>query len=231
MTTAPLTPTPPSVAGQVITLYGEQELFARAGHLFNAREEFVCAATDLSVWRRASGEAPTPDQMRTKVAAGVNFRKMYSPQAVADQRDAEHLLEMAAAGVQVRICLAALAHETIIVDRKVAFIAGPVVDGVQSFSVVQTPEVVAGVRSLFFGTWQGAIDLADYLPSPPPQVDEQGLTILRLLSAGQKDETAARQLGLSVRTYRRRVAELMELLGASSRFQAGVRARELGLRV
>jgi DNA-binding NarL/FixJ family response regulator len=61
-------------------------------------------------------------------------------------------------------------------------------------------------------------------------VDEQGLTILRLLSAGQKDETAARSMGLSVRTYRRRVAELMTLLGADSRFQAGVRARALGLR-
>ena len=32
-----------------------------------------------------------------------------------------------------------------------------------------------------------------------------------------------------VRTYRRRVAELMTALGAESRFQAGVRARELGL--
>jgi hypothetical protein len=32
-----------------------------------------------------------------------------------------------------------------------------------------------------------------------------------------------------VRTYRRRVAELMSALGAESRFQAGVRARELGL--
>ncbi|HEX3780075.1 MAG TPA: DNA-binding response regulator [Pseudonocardiaceae bacterium] len=231
MTTAPPTPTPPSVAGQVITLYGEQELIARAGHLFNAREEFVCAATDPSVWRRANGDQPWPEQMRARVAAGVQFRKMYGPRAVADQRDAAQLLEMAATGIQIRICLAPLAHETIIVDRRVAFIAGQVVDGVQSYSVVQTPEVVAGVRSLFFGTWQGATDLTDYLPSPPPQVDEQGLTILRLLSAGQKDETAARQLGLSVRTYRRRVAELMELLGASSRFQAGVRARELGLRV
>ena len=231
MTTAPPTPTPPSVAGQVITLYGEQELFARAGHLFHAREEFVCAATDLTVWRRTSGEMPTPDQMRATVATGVRFRKMYSPQAVADEADAAHLLSIAAVGVQVRICLAPLVHETIIIDRRVAFIAGPIVDGVQSYSVVQTPEVVAGVRSLFFGTWQGATELTDYLPAPPPQVDEQGLTILRLLSTGQKDEAAARGLGLSVRTYRRRVAELMELLGASSRFQAGVRARELGLRV
>jgi len=33
----------------------------------------------------------------------------------------------------------------------------------------------------------------------------------------------------SLRTYRRRVAELMAALEAGSRFQAGVRAGELGL--
>jgi DNA-binding NarL/FixJ family response regulator len=50
-----------------------------------------------------------------------------------------------------------------------------------------------------------------------------------MLGAGLKDETAARELGLSLRTYRRRVADLMAALGADSRFQAGLRARELGL--
>ena len=42
-------------------------------------------------------------------------------------------------------------------------------------------------------------------------------------------EAAARRLGTSLRTYRRRVAELMAALEAGSRFQAGVRAGELGL--
>jgi hypothetical protein len=34
---------------------------------------------------------------------------------------------------------------------------------------------------------------------------------------------------MSLRTYRRRVDDLIKTLGASSRFQAGARARELGL--
>jgi DNA-binding NarL/FixJ family response regulator len=155
---------------------------------------------------------------------------MYNPGAVVDPTDARFLLAAAAAGVHVRICLATLAHETIIIDRRVAILAGSPVAGVRDYSVVFVPEVVAGVRSLFLATWQAATELAEYLPAGPPQVDEQGLAILRLLSAGQKDETAARSMGLSVRTYRRRVAELMTLLGAESRFQAGVRARAIGLR-
>ncbi len=48
----------------------------------------------------------------------------------------------------------------------------------------------------------------------------------RMLSAGHTDEAASRQLGVSLRTYRRRVAELMAMLDATSRFQAGIRARE-----
>jgi DNA-binding NarL/FixJ family response regulator len=71
--------------------------------------------------------------------------------------------------------------------------------------------------------------LAGYRRARPPALDDQGLQILRMLGAGLKDEAAARSLGLSLRTYRRRVAELMASLGAESRFQAGLRARELGL--
>jgi DNA-binding NarL/FixJ family response regulator len=46
---------------------------------------------------------------------------------------------------------------------------------------------------------------------------------------GVTDQSAARQLGLSLRTYRRRVADLLAELDADSRFQAGLRAGELGI--
>jgi DNA-binding NarL/FixJ family response regulator len=227
MTSAPTTPT---ATGQVITLRGEQELMSRAGHLFAARAEFICAATDLSTWAAPGRHEAATATMRERLASGAEVYKMYNPGAVIDPTDAQFLLAAVAAGAHVRICLAELAHETIIIDRRVVILAGPSVAGVREYSVVFAPEVVAGVRSLFLATWQAATELAEYLPARPPHVDEQGLTILRLLSAGQKDETAARSMGLSVRTYRRRVAELMTLLGADSRFQAGVRARALGLR-
>jgi DNA-binding NarL/FixJ family response regulator len=80
-------------------------------------------------------------------------------------------------------------------------------------------------------TWESTVDLASAMADAPPAVDAEGLAILRLLAAGRKDEAAARTLRMSPRTYRRRVAELMALLGAESRFQAGVRAKTLGLPV
>jgi DNA-binding NarL/FixJ family response regulator len=49
------------------------------------------------------------------------------------------------------------------------------------------------------------------------------------MSRSSTDEAAARQLGTSLRTYRWRVAELLAAFEARSRFQAGLRAGELGL--
>lgn len=53
--------------------------------------------------------------------------------------------------------------------------------------------------------------------------------ILHQLCLGAKDESAARMLGISVRTYRRHVTALCVRLGASSRFEAGVNAAYAGL--
>ncbi|MGW4839753.1 hypothetical protein [Streptomyces globisporus] len=64
---------------------------------------------------------------------------------------------------------------------------------------------------------------------PPPA--EEPLTplsreILRQLSRGAKDEAAARDMGMALRTYRRAVARLMDSLDATSRFQAGYAAAQ-----
>ncbi len=64
-------------------------------------------------------------------------------------------------------------------------------------------------------------------------VDEQGLTtaertLLELAAAGHTDEAAGRKLGISARTVKRQMADLMARLNAESRFQAGVRAAHRG---
>jgi len=60
----------------------------------------------------------------------------------------------------------------------------------------------------------------------PPSAAE--LLLLQLLADGAKDESAARSLGVSVRTVRRMVADLMRRLEARSRFQAGILAKRRG---
>jgi DNA-binding CsgD family transcriptional regulator len=53
--------------------------------------------------------------------------------------------------------------------------------------------------------------------------------IVALLADGAKDETIARALGMSVRTCRRHIADIMQRLDAVSRFQAGANAVRFGL--
>lgn len=56
----------------------------------------------------------------------------------------------------------------------------------------------------------------------------QQATALRLPAEGHTDETIAKRLGVSHRTARRIASELMDRLGARSRFEAGVRAVQQG---
>ncbi|MEV7008833.1 DNA-binding response regulator [Streptosporangium sp. NPDC051022] len=212
-----------------VILRGERELAERAGHLFlRAEREFVCAAGDLKTWSmpgmraRISGAGP-------RTAPAPTVRKLFNPQVLDDEESERHLVEVAAHGVHVRICATALPHETIIIDDRIAILAGPSVRGTRTYTVVRSPDVVRSVSSLFRATWETAVGLAEFRRARPPVLDQESRRILTVLGAGYKDETAARELGLSLRTYRRRVAELMKALDAGSRFEAGLRAHELGL--
>ncbi|MFF3321176.1 DNA-binding response regulator [Streptomyces sp. NPDC002889] len=219
---------------QIVTLRGEAELVARAGHLFgSAQREFLCAAADLVTFS-AGVNAAFAEGYRPSLVTGLAMRKIYTPQALADDEAERRLVRIAESGAHVRISTAPLAREAIVIDGRVAILAGVHAAGVRTYSVVRSPEVVDGIRSLFGAAWETATDLAEFRrtrSSQPPALSGQAREILRMLGAGYTDETAARRLGISLRTYRRRVAELMTALDATSRFQAGLRAREFGIRL
>ncbi|MEV5576130.1 DNA-binding response regulator [Spirillospora sp. NPDC052269] len=212
---------------QNVVLRGERELVERAAPLFaGAREEFVCAAAHPRTWALPGAREQIIAARRAH--PGVRAYKLYGSEVLADDTAVRLLTDIAGHGPQVRILDGQIPHETIVVDRRVAVIAGEMRAGDREFTVVRTPAVVAGILALYWATWHNAVDLADHT-AEVPALGEQSRDILALLADGMKDEAACRQLGISLRTYRRRVAELMELLDADSRFQAGLRARSLGL--
>ncbi|MET8553782.1 response regulator transcription factor [Streptomyces sp. NPDC004959] len=203
-------------------LRGEAEVFARAGHLLATAGELWCAARHLNTWVIAQ------DLVKRLAGTPPRLRKLYRPNALMSPRMAEHLRAVAAGpDAQVRITADSV-NETIIIDRRFAILAGDTSEGRRSYSAVSEPVLVQNVASLFEAAWRSATDLAVY-DVRYAELREMAPRVLELLASGCKDETAARALGLGVRTYRRRVAELMSALGAESRFQAGMRARDLGL--
>jgi hypothetical protein len=214
---------------QTNTVRGDAELIARAGHLFDAvHEEFVCAARDLSTWSQPQARTAVARRVHSPGTGGPRVRKLMSPLALADEAQRAHLLGLGE-GAQVRISAAPLPHETIIIDRRVAILAGEASPLGREYTVTTSPALVGGIYSLFTAAWEAAIELGAYLRGEIPELAPEAREILRALGAGLTDEAAARRLGTSLRTYRRRVAELMAALEADSRFQAGVRAGELGL--
>jgi DNA-binding NarL/FixJ family response regulator len=215
---------------QTNTVRGDAELIARAGHLFDAvHEEFACAARDLATWSQPEARSAVAQRVLSRGTDGFTVRKLMSPLALADEAQRAHLRRLDAAGAKVRISSAPLPHETIILDRRVAILAGEPSPLGREYTVTTSPVLVGGVHSLFTAAWEAAIGLGAYLRGEVPELAPDAREILRALGTGLTDEAAARRLGTSVRTYRRRVAELMAALEAGSRFQAGVRAGELGL--
>jgi HTH domain len=92
--------------------------------------------------------------------------------------------------------------------------------------VVRSPTLLAALLTLFELIWERAGPI-DRVASGHAQGADDGL--LQLLAEGLQDEAVADKLGVSVRTVRRRVADLLEDLGARTRFQAGVQAARKGL--
>ncbi|MFC5216347.1 helix-turn-helix transcriptional regulator [Streptomyces coerulescens] len=96
-------------------------------------------------------------------------------------------------------------------------------------SLIRAPEFLHTLNSLYETVWGQAVPAQERIVFASPERAQLARQVLGALRAGVTDEVAARELTVSVRTYRRHVAEIMALLGANSRFQAGVRAAELGL--
>jgi DNA-binding CsgD family transcriptional regulator len=95
--------------------------------------------------------------------------------------------------------------------------------------VVRHPVAVSMMAGVFEEAWSRSTPVRPLLPQPEWLADDNLRAIVRLLATGAKDDSVARRLGMSIRKCRRHVAELMRLLGTSSRFQAGVEAARRGL--
>jgi hypothetical protein len=218
---------------QSMALKGDLELHARITPLVKVYDaEWVSVARDLDTWPYARESA----RLRIRRDGPRQARKLYSPAVLADERDREVLREMAAHGMQVRITTTPLPQGTVFIDRRTMFLTDPASSASsapgprhRTYTMSAEPALVSGAYALFEAAWETATDLAAVFDSDRPRIDARAREVLHALGSGMTDVTASRELGMSLRTYRRRVAELLVALGADSRFQAGVRAGELGL--
>ncbi|MBH1935440.1 helix-turn-helix transcriptional regulator [Streptomyces sp. AV19] len=137
-------------------------------------------------------------------------------------------LGSAACDTEIRLA-SGVRHGAVVIDQQVALVRPGARTGDVEASLIRAPGVVRALHDMMMTAWSRAVPLVRYQQLRERLRRDSGTEIMRLLGEGYTDEAAARELDISVRTYRRRVADIMRLLGARSRFQAGVNAAGLGL--
>lgn len=161
---------------------------------------------------------------------GVRCRGIYAPEALDLPGYLNGLRDAVAAGEEARIHTA-VPMKLAICDRSAALLPLSQDKPSDSALVVYASTLLDALTSLFELLWQTAIPVpadAEAVAAKAPAVPHDA-DLLALLAAGLKDESIARQLGISTRTLSRRAAELMDDLGARTRFQCGLQAARLGL--
>jgi len=190
------------------------------------REELMC----IMLATRGCGEQwyEALPEMGSLATAGISVRMLCSSETVPTVDRVRFLDQAQALGIHVRVAKMP-PQELVIVDGRKALVRGNVGSAGQQVLIARAPAIVGALRTLFISSFDSALPAADYRRLGDGEWDDLTRQVLAFLSTGHKDSVAARELGMSVRTYRRYVAVIMRDMGAGSRFQAGVRAAELGL--
>ncbi len=182
-----------------------------------------------------AGEPPSAEAFtaalpadRALLARGVRLRIVYPVEFAQLSRVRDYATTIGADGARVQFT-DAVPYRMIISDGARAVV--PIVRGRRSDGAIITaePALVVGLRHLARGLFRSGRTLQQIDPAAPSgRPTEVELAVIRVMSEGLTDEAACKRLAVSERTFRRHVAQVLQRLGATSRFQAGIRAVERG---
>ena len=186
-----------------------------------------------SIWGLIQADAVTtidPDTFPDKpyLAAGVEIRYLYPESYWKRPGVPEFLAFLAGQGGKVRIT-PSVPFRLVIFDADSAVLGINPDDHTVGAVVHHSRAVVRMAEELFLSYWDRAAEpFGEQQLARAGDISAQEAEFLRLLVRGATDEQVARKLGVSMRTVRRIAAKLSEQVGASGRFELGVRAAQRG---
>lgn len=156
---------------------------------------------------------------------GAKLRAVWSSKVLEEPAAAAHAKWLAARRSAPRVVDHVPIRATL-VDRAAAIVH----DEEGRVGLIQLNRVLGSLSLIGDRLWRNGIE-SDFTSREPADrsCDARKQMVLRLLAEGLTDDAIARRIGVSVRTVRNDVAGAMVGLRARSRFQAGVRAVQLGL--
>ena len=172
-----------------------------------------------------------PDPMELeRLSEGVSYRVIYAEEVLRVPGRWRDLEAGLSAGEEARVVQRLPAKLTLFDDfaatLPVTGRSGLADDGSRAVVVVHRSPMLDALSALFEAYWDQAVPLvlnAQGVPTKAahtPSMDDARL--IRLLTAGFGNDAIQRALGVSASTVQRRIHELMQRLGAKTRFQAGL---------
>jgi hypothetical protein len=194
----------------------------------SAREEI--AVFDRPPYASNVDEAMSGQAERLR-AGGLRLRTVFDRSLLDEPDHVRRILDGVEAGEEARIARVPL--KLAVIDGEWAMLPLLHAQGriPEAVVIVRRSVLLDSLIALFESVWEHAVEVqpmpdGELLASGTPEGELRQLA--HLLAAGMTDTAIARQLGLSERTVRRRVKDLMDELGVDSRFPAGVRAVQRG---
>lgn len=161
-----------------------------------------------------------------RMAAGLRYRTLYHQAVYDDTGLFTTMTRLVGLGEEARVLADLPVKLTIGDDHFALLVPDPERAGVSGVLAVHASGLLTALAGLFESLWKLGVPVSAQGDREP--LSEQDRSIITLMAAGVTDEAIARRLQLSRRTVVRRITALLDRLGASTRFQAGVQAAHRG---
>jgi DNA-binding CsgD family transcriptional regulator len=159
---------------------------------------------------------------------GIIRKNLYNASTLDHVPTRKAVAATAPAGLEYRT-LPYVPLKVLIFDQSLALVARQLDADDRAAMVVRDVNLIHVFTQLFNVAWELATPYGREMESRnPADLNSIQRSVLRGMAAGYSDEVIARRLDISVRTCRRHIAWMLEELGAESRFQAALKAKEAG---
>jgi DNA-binding CsgD family transcriptional regulator/sugar-specific transcriptional regulator TrmB len=214
-------------ADLIEVIVGRERVMRYYMHLFKGAKVEISALTKPPYV--SSEETPEAlDLEQATIRRGVRCRSVYESE-VLDEADTLRLVQQSMDMGEEARALGGLPMKLALFDQQVGFVPLKLNQPDAGVLVVHPSPLLDALIALFDGIWARAVPLRpNWANSPGDELDDRVRQVLLLMSAGLKDESIARATGTSRRTVQKHVSQLMTVLGARTRFQAALLARERG---
>jgi sugar-specific transcriptional regulator TrmB/DNA-binding CsgD family transcriptional regulator len=166
------------------------------------------------------------------IARGVKYRTIYERNALEHEGRTEEISKYLDAGEQAKV-VPQLPVKLFIVDRRIGLIPLDMSGQTHGAALIHTSLLLDALIALFESYWERGVPLRAMNEGGSSDREDAELSdtdrhILRLLAAGVKDDSIARQIGLTTVTVRRHVGMMTRALNVETRFQLALMAASRG---